>query len=173
MTWDCSAGVAVTAACGRSGWSSCGWRIRAVVVGCTCIIALDHHVRATTARAGVRRSAQPLHGRRLLCTQAQICMAFVSAATAIRSEERYRYHARTHVKPEGLRMRMREVARPSHYLPTESLVQCSSRQAAATEASGFRAFSPPAPGPVCVCVCCRHLSASVPRLCSHAPLCSD
>lgn len=140
----------------------CGW------------LHLHHRPRPPRSRddratAGVRRSAQPLHGRRLSCTQ--VCMAFVSAATAIRSEERYRYHARTHVKPEGLRMRMREVARPSHYLPTESLVQCSSRQAAATEASGFRAFSPPAPGPVCVC--CRHLSASVPRLCSHAPLCSD
>jgi hypothetical protein len=81
MTWDCSAGVAVMAACGRSGWSSCGWKIRAIVVGGSCIIALDHHVRATTATAGVRRSAQPLHGRRLLCTLA--CMALVSAADSM------------------------------------------------------------------------------------------
>ena len=85
----------------------CGW------------LHLHHRPRPPRSRddratAGVRRSAQPLHGRRLSCTQ--VCMAFVSAATAMRSEERYRYHARIHVKPEGLRMR--EVARPSQYLPS-------------------------------------------------------
>lgn len=169
MTWDCSAGVAVTAACGRSGWSSCGWRIRAVVVGCTCIIALDHHVRATTARAGVRRSAQPLHGRRLLCTQAQICMAFVSAATAMRSEQRYRYHARTHVKPEGLRMR--EVARPSQYLPsTHGVVSAVQQPPSSSDRSQrlsriFSSRSRP-------CLRLRLLSSPF-CLCSHAPLCSD
>lgn len=167
MTWDCSAGVAVMAACGRSGWSSCGWRIRAVVVGCTCIIALDHHVRATTARAGVRRSAQPLHGRRLSCTQ--VCMAFVSAATAMRSEQRYRYHARTHVKPEGLRMR--EVARPSQYLPsTHGVVSAVQQPPSSSDRSQrlsriFSSRSRP-------CLRLRLLSSPF-CLCSHAPLCSD
>ena len=127
----------------------------------------DSDGRRSAQRAA--RSAQPLHGRRLLCTQAQVCMAFVSAATAIRSEERYRYHARTHVKPEGLRMR--EVARPSQYLPsTHGVVSAVQQPPSSSDRSQrlsriFSSRSRP-------CLRLRLLSSPF-CLCSHAPLCSD